>query len=247
MLFWTENDQQTLDQHLEASVSVTFAASVIDFYRNLKAPRLTGLDVDVLFPYRQPDVRAAMEAFYEKFFGDRRQRTFIIGINPGRHGAGTTGVPFTDPVSLDTHCRIPNAFAKRRELSAEFIEQLLDRFGGPTEFYRSFFITAASPVGFTRDGKNYNYYDDPKLRAAVRPFIVRMLRAQLEFGARRDVALVLGTGKNFDFLSRLNDEHAFFRKLDVVEHPRFIMQYRRRHVGRFLDKYESLLRPLSRE
>jgi hypothetical protein len=224
----------------------TFAASVIDFYRNLKAPRLAGLDVDVLFPYRDPDVRATMETFYRKFFDDRLPRVFIIGINPGRFGAGTTGVPFTDPVSLEAHCGIPNAFARRRELSAEFIEQLLDRFGGPAEFYRSFFITAASPVGFTRNGKNYNYYDNSKLLAAVKPFMVKMMRAQLDFGARRDVALVLGTGKNFDYLRRLNEEQSFFEKLVAVEHPRFIMQYRRPHVRRFLDKYESVLRPFSR-
>ena len=224
----------------------TFAASVIDFYRNLKPPRLTGLDVDVLFPYRDPNVRAVMEEFYRKFFSDRLQRVFIIGINPGRFGAGTTGVPFTDPVSLELHCGIPNAFQKRRELSAVFIEQLLDRFGGPAEFYTSFFITAASPVGFTRNGKNYNYYDNPTLLAAVKPFMVKMMKTQLAFGARRDVALVLGTGKNFDFLRRLNEEQRFFDSVVCVEHPRFIMQYRRTHVRRFLDKYEGLLRPLSR-
>ena len=63
---------------------------------------------------------------------------------------------------------------------------------------------------------------------------------------RRDAALVLGTGKNYDFLRRLNDEYEFFEKLEVVEHPRFIMQYRRPHVRKYLDKYEAILRPLSR-
>ena len=227
-------------------MSTTFATQVIEFYRNLKPPRLTGLDVDVLFPYRDPNVRAVMEEFYRRFFNDRLQRVFIIGINPGRFGAGTTGVPFTDPVSLELHCGIANAFQKRRELSAVFIEQLLDRFGGPAGFYKSFFITAASPVGFTRNGKNYNYYDNPALLAAVKPFMVKTMRAQLDFSARRDVALVLGTGRNFDFLRRLNEEQRFFEKLVCVEHPRFIMQYRRPHVRRFLDKYESVLRPLSR-
>src|SRR6185503_14517701 len=110
-------------------MSQTFATHVIDFYRSLKPPRLSGVDVDVLFPYRTADVRAVMEAFYRKFYDDQRERVFIIGINPGRFGAGTTGVPFTDPVSLEAHCGIPNAFQKRRELSAVFIEQLLDRFG----------------------------------------------------------------------------------------------------------------------
>jgi hypothetical protein len=227
------------------SLPTTFGSRVINFYRQLKPPRITGLDVKTLFPYKDRDVRASIEVFYTRFFADNNPRAFIIGINPGRFGAGTTGVPFTDPVSLE-QLGIANSMVKRRELSAIFIEQLLERLGGPASFYRSFFITAASPVGFTRGGKNYNYYDNPTLLAAVKPFIVRMLRTQLAFGARRDAALVLGTGKNYDFLRRLNDEYEFFEKLEVVEHPRFIMQYRRPHVRKYLDKYEAILRPLSR-
>jgi uracil DNA glycosylase superfamily protein len=223
-------------------VSGTFAARVIEFYEHLKPPRLPGLGVDVLFPYRDRVVRQCMAAFYRKFFDDNAPRVFLIGINPGRFGGGTTGVPFTDPVSLENHCGIANPFPKRRELSAEFIEALIDRFGGPREFYRRYFIGAVSPVGFTKGGKNYNYYDNPKLVAAVTPFIIRNLKAQLDFGTRRDVAVVLGTGKNFSFLKRLNEEEKFFEKLVAIEHPRFIMQYRRPHTARFLDKYEALLR-----
>lgn len=221
-------------------MNATFGSRVIEFYRHLKPPRLGALDVDVLYPYRDPAVMRVTSAFYEKFFDDRRKRVFIIGINPGRFGGGTTGVPFTDPVSLE-RAGIDNPFPKRRELSAEFIEAMIERLGGLREFYRSFFITAASPVGFTRDGRNYNYYDDPTLVAAVRPFIVRSLRTQLDFGARRHVAIVLGTGKNLAFLDRLNAEHRFFDTLVGVEHPRFIMQYRRPQVTSFLDKYEALL------
>ena len=218
----------------------TFGSAVIDFYRHLKPPRLGGLDVEVLYPYRDPAVMKVTSAFYEKFFDDSRKRVFIIGINPGRFGAGTTGVPFTDPVSLE-RVGISNPFPKRRELSAEFVEAMIERLGGLREFYRSFFITAASPIGFTRGGRNYNYYDDPKLVAVVRPFIVKSMRTQLTFGARTDIAIVLGTGKNFSFLQRLNDEQRFFDTLVSVEHPRFIMQYRRPHTARFLDKYEQIL------
>lgn len=219
----------------------TFGSRVVDFYRHLKPPRLKGLGVDVLFPYSDQAVMRVTSAFYRKFFGDTSQRVFLIGINPGRFGGGTTGIPFTDPVSLEKQCGITNPFPKRRELSAEFVEALIERFGGPGDFYRKFFITAVSPVGFTKDGKNYNYYDDPKLLAALRPFIVKNLRAQLAFGARRDVAVVLGTGRNFEFFSRLNAEQRFFERVLVIEHPRFIMQYRRPHTARFLDKYEALL------
>jgi uracil DNA glycosylase superfamily protein len=224
---------------------MTFAEQVIEFYRHLKAPRLAGSDIETLYPFRDPLVRQLVAAFYTKFFNDSSTRVYLIGINPGRFGGGTTGVPFTDPVSLELQCGIANPLPKRRELSALFIEALIERFGGPDAFYRRFFITAASPIGFTRNGKNYNYYDDPALLAAVRPYMVKMMRAQLAFGARRDVAVVLGTGKNYDFLTRLNAEQGFFERLEVVEHPRFIMQYRRPQVKRFVDKYETLLRPLS--
>lgn len=222
-------------------MSSTFALRVVDYYQRLKPPNLKGLEVDALFPYRDPPVREATSAFYGKFFDDSAPRVFLIGINPGRFGGGTTGIPFTDPVSLETQCGIPNSFPKRRELSAEFVEALITRLGGAKRFYQRFFIAATSPIGFTKGGRNYNYYDDPALLAAVRPFIVKNLRAQLAFGARRDVAVVLGAGRNYDFLRRLNDEQHFFDKLLVVEHPRFIMQYRRRRVDEYLDKYEALL------
>ena len=219
----------------------TFGSRVIEFYEHLRPPRLTGLGVDALFPFRDPLVRQCTTAFYRKYFADSKPRTFIIGINPGRFGGGTTGIPFTDPVSLEQQLGIPNPFPRRRELSAEFVEALIERLGGPGDFYGRFFISAASPVGFTKDGKNYNYYDSPKLLAALKPFIIRTFRGQLAFGARRDIAIVLGTGKNFDFVRKLNEEHEFFDRLESVEHPRFIMQYRRPHVNRFIDKYEALL------
>ena len=220
----------------------TFGSWVVDFYQNLTPPNLRGLGVATLFPYRDSAVMQCTSAFYRTFFNDSLPRVFLVGINPGRFGGGTTGVPFTDPVSLEAQCGIANPFPKRRELSAEFIEALIARWGGPRDFYRKFFITAVSPVGFTKDGKNYNYYDDTKLLAAVRPFMVKSLRAQLAFGARRDIAVVLGTGRNFEFFSRLNAEQKFFDKLLVVEHPRFIMQYKRPRVSDYLDKYERLLR-----
>jgi len=98
------------------------------------------------------------------------------------------------------------------------------------------------PSDSRRTGKNYNYYDDPKLFEALRPFIVKNLRVQLGFGARRDVAVVLGTGRNFEFFGRLNSEEKFFDKLlrrrtSTVHHA-----VQTAHVNDYLDKYEGLLR-----
>ncbi len=220
---------------------ISFGEQVIAFYRSLRSPALSRLGVAVMNPYADPEAIRCTTLFYRKFFPQTDPRLFIVGINPGRFGGGTTGVPFTDPVTLARQAGIPNQLPGRRELSAEFVEQVIDRLGGPGEFYRSFFITAVSPLGFTRNGLNYNYYDDPVLARRLEPFIVRSMRKQLRIGARRDVAVVLGTGTNFRAFSALNERYRFFERLEAVEHPRFIMQYRRKRVAEFLSKYERVL------
>jgi hypothetical protein len=144
-------------------------------------------------PYAIPEVRRYVERFLRKFFSDNRERVYVFGINPGRFGAGMTGVTFTDPVALERDCGIRNELAKRRELSSEFVYAFIERWGGAAKFYRRFFLTAVSPLGFTRGGINYNYYDDQRVFATLRPFIVRTLKAQLAVGAKRESAILLGT------------------------------------------------------
>ncbi|MEQ8425836.1 MAG: DUF4918 family protein, partial [Cyclobacteriaceae bacterium] len=172
-----------------------------------------------------------------KYYSDTHPRTFILGINPGRLGAGLTGIPFTDPVKLENDCGIPNSLSKKRELSADFIYQMIDAFGGKEKFYSKFYFGSVSPLGFTRDDKNLNYYDDPKLQHAVFPFILESLGAQIAFGLNRKVAYCLGEGKNFKFLSKLNTKEKYFDNIIPLAHPRFIMQYKRKKVHLYLDDY----------
>ena len=40
------------------------------------------------------------KTFYQKYYDDQQPRHLILGINPGRFGAGLTGIPFTDPKRL---------------------------------------------------------------------------------------------------------------------------------------------------
>jgi hypothetical protein len=72
--------------------------------------------------------------------------------------------------------------------------EFAERFGGPEKLFREFFFTAVSPLGFTKDGRNYNFYDDPSLFSATQPFILQSLRDQVSLGVSRNVALVLGSG-----------------------------------------------------
>lgn len=196
--------------------------------------------VAVMNPYRSALVRRLVHAFSAKFLGDDAARTLVLGINPGRFGAGITGITFTDPVALADFCDIPNHLPRRRELSSVFIYELISRLGGPAPFYRRFFLTAVSPLGFTRGGTNLNYYDEPKLVRALQPFIVRSVEQQIALGGRRDHAIVLGLGQNQRFVRELNARYGFFEHIHALEHPRWIMQYRRPHLERYLRKYADV-------
>lgn len=188
-------------------------------------------------PYAERRVKRYVRAFLDAYYNDNGERVLAVGINPGRFGAGVTGVTFTDPVALADFAGVPNDLPRRRELSSVFMYDFIDAWGGVEDFYRQFFLSAVSPLGFTAGGTNLNYYDTPGLQRAVTPFIATALEQQVALGCRRERAIVLGMGQNLKFLQQLNAELRLFRELVPLEHPRWIMQYRRRRVDEFLRKY----------
>jgi len=214
---------------------MTFAAQVLDFNRSLRPNWKLPSHVDLLYPYDNEATWQAMEAFYHKYYNDQQPRIAIFGINPGRFGAGVTGVPFTDPKKLVSECGIDNPFPKKPELSSEYVYMLVNRYGGPASFYQQFYITSLCPLGFTRDGKNYNYYDDKKLEKAVEPYILQHIESLLNMEVSPKVAFSLGKGKNMQFFERINKEHGFFEKVVPLPHPRWVMQYRRKRLQEFLE------------
>lgn len=221
---------------------MTFADHIIAFTRNLHPPDIAlPQGFEWLFPYDNPETMRALTTFYERYYSDDQVRTYLFGINPGRFGAGLTGVPFTDPVRLETECGIKNDFPKKPELSAAFVWQFIHAYGGPSTFCRDFYITSLSPLGFVKDGKNINYYDDRQLQKASEPFIVWNIRTQLDFGARREEAICLGEGQNFSFFQKLNATHGFFKEIVPLPHPRWVMQYRRKRIEEFIGRYLDVL------
>jgi uracil DNA glycosylase superfamily protein len=219
--------------------AATFGSRAVRFYGKLHAPAVPA-GVRVMNPYAEPRVRGYVRAFLTRYFDDNQPRVLVFGINPGRFGAGLTGVTFTDPVVLADVCGIANHLPRRRELSSIFVYAFIERWGGARRFYRQFFLTAVSPLGFTRDHTNLNYYDVPALARRITPFIIDGVRRQIALGSRTDHAIVLGMGQNMRFVKALNDQHGFFREIHALEHPRFIMQYRRKQLDRYLDKYASV-------
>ena len=51
----------------------------------------------------------------------------------------------------------------------------------------------------------------------------------------------MGPGKNLQFFERLNAEHRLFKTVVPLPHPRWVMQYRRRRVEEFVDRYVEAL------
>ena len=192
--------------------------------------------------HENSEVFLVITEFYRKYYSDARPRHMILGINPGRFGAGVTGIPFTDTVRLKEKSGLEIHGLKTYETSSVFIYEMIERYGGPEKFYSDFYISAVSPLGFTKTGlngkeKNFNYYDSKEMIQIISSFAVESILKQLEFGINRDICFCLGTGKNMKFLSDLNSKHGFFERIEPLEHPRFIMQYRSRQKDRYIDEY----------
>jgi Domain of unknown function (DUF4918) len=219
----------------------TQARAILDFYRNLR-PRFTpGKGIEIMNPYKDRAAWEVVEKFYSKYYSDGQPRALIFGINPGRHGAGVTGIPFTDPIRLAEKCGIANGLQKRGELSSEFVYLVIEASGGPAAFYGRYHFTAMSPLGFVREGKNLNYYDDKELMKAFEPFMLRCIRRQLETMPVFPVCYCLGEGENFKYFSRVNERYGFFKEIIPLPHPRWVMQYRRKKVGEYVKLYVETL------
>lgn len=226
----------------------SLAEKIIAFCSNLEFSGQLPAGVSIMNPFRENgEVPAVITSFYRKYYSDNKPRRIILGINPGRFGAGATGIPFTDTKRLKEKCGLSIGGLKTHETSSVFIYEMIERYGGCEEFYGDYFISSVSPLGFTRTGPagkevNFNYYDSKELLEAIRDFAVDSLKEQLGFGIKRDICFCLGTGKNHRFLSELNTTHHFFEKIEPLEHPRFIMQYRSRQKNFYISNYIKKLK-----
>lgn len=218
-----------------------FAESVMQYYRQLQPPTNLPDDVEVMNPYRNEATLEIAGKFYRKYYSDNVPRIMLFGINPGRFGAGVTGVPFTDPLKLEEICDIPNDLEKKAELSSRFINEMVMAYGGPEKFYAKYFISGVSPLGYLRDGINLNYYDIKGYKSMFEAYVVDQIREQLKFGIDQSVAYSIGKGLNIKYLNYINDKHSFFEKVLPLSHPRWVMQYRLKRKDEFIQEYLDVL------
>lgn len=97
------------------------ADKIITFNRELHYSDGLPEEFQVLNPFLEnTETLPVMERFYRKYYNDMNSRKFIVGINPSRHGAGVTGVPFTDTKRLESVCGITMHSAHTHEVSSVF-------------------------------------------------------------------------------------------------------------------------------
>lgn len=227
---------------------LTFAEKVISFNRSLALHLPLPPGIRVMNPFRE-NVHAleASSAFYRKYYNDNHMRRLILGINPGRHGAGVTGIPFTDTKRLEEKCGIRIEGLKTHEPSSVFVYEVIEAYGGVKTFYRDFYINSPSPLGYlimNDKGRevNYNYYDSRVLQNMLTDFMVDSIRKHISMGIITDRAYCLGTGKNYSYLNSLNEKHRFFGELIPLEHPRYVMQYRARFKHEYIRSFIKALK-----
>jgi len=222
---------------------MAFAEKVISFYKEIEFTGTLPAGISIMNPFREnPEVIPVITQFYSKFYNDNNARHLILGINPGRFGAGVTGIPFTDTKRLSENCGLSIPGVQTYETSSVFVYEMIEEYGGAENFYSQFYISSVVPLGFTSDNLkggvvNYNYYDSKKLTDSVYSFIIESLNKQLQFGIKRDVCFCLGTGENYKFILKLNSELRIFQDIIPLEHPRYIMQYKTKLKQFYINKY----------
>jgi len=220
----------------------TFADNIIEYNKNLAYIGELPAGFRVINPfYDNPEAVKVMEQFYRKYYTDSQQRKFIIGINPGRHGAGVTGIPFTDTKHLENVCGIRMQSVQTHEISSVFVYDMIAQYGGAELFYQDFFINSPFPLAIVREkevGKwvNANYYDDTSLLMMTEEFMITSLKGQITIGIDCSEVFVLGK-KNAIYISEMNKKANLFGRITVLEHPRYIQQYKSKDKQFYIDKY----------
>jgi hypothetical protein len=128
--------------------------------------------------------------FNETYYQNSYPKTVLCGINPGRNGAGKTGIPFLDFSSLSK--LVVSVEQTDSERSAQFFYDVVSEFGAK-EFYSSFYVTNISWVGYIKGNKNLNYYKLPEIPKA---FILEMFKYEMEEILPKTIIAMSGEVKN---------------------------------------------------
>lgn len=223
-----------------------FSDSVLEFNE-----WLTGISLGLFDNYKisnpfngqnKEQIKEITNVFYKKYYNDNNKRYLILGSSPARKGTATTGIPFEDASHIykETGIVIDNFYINKS--SSDFLYDVMEQYGGCEKFYKDFFMSFVCPLGIVNlnskgNEVNSNYYENKKLKNILYNFIVDSLKKQISFGINTSICYCIGSGENFKFLTKINEQYKFFDKIIALEHPRFIMQYNSKDRSKYLNKY----------
>lgn len=226
---------------------MTTSDELNDFNRSLDFKGKLPKDFKILNPFKDsPSAQKASKEFNDKFYSDSNQRRMILGVCPGRFGAGFTGVPLTDTHRLKDVCKINWPDNDSYEPSSVFFYDVIDAYGGPEKFYQDFYVNAVCPLGLVTLSEKHNwvnasYYENAEIKTIMDPFIQDTMKQQVSFNIKKDLVICLGKSDNYDYLKSLNSQNKYFEKVEAIEHPRYIEEYKKMDKPKYIDKYLELL------
>lgn len=218
---------------------MTYFEDVVDFYENFEIPAGLPDGVAIHNPFHDAQRRDAIERFYEKFFSDGNARIHLLGINPSKINQTSTGINYTDGFALEEFCGLQNGFSRGRELTSDFFYRVVLAMGGAEEFYARIFAWAMMPLSVTSSGGYVNYYDED-LEGALSDVV----RQNVKWTSERPStgrALIVGTGENKKVFENLDGTPFGYNDVKYLPHPRWIMQYNRNSVDKYVGQYVDAL------
>lgn len=112
-------------------------------------------------------------------------------------------------------------------------------------FYQQFYINSPFPLAIVKQSKtggflNANYYDSQQLFTMAEDFMIRSLQNHIDLGLITDRVVVLGK-RNAKYIHKLNQKANLFGEIQVLDHPRYIQQYKYKERDRYIDQYLQIL------
>ena len=227
-----------------------FSEMIFQFDQKLSNVKIDLPDLyKIINPYsdrNKKQVLQMVQIFYHKYFNDTNKRRLILGSSPARKGSAITGIPFEDALNLQKETGISIANFHVNNAASNFLNEVIDKYGGRIKFYHDFYLNFVCPVGICKINSkgnqvNCNYYENKQVEEMVTPLIISALKTQINFGIDTSVCYCIGSGQNYQELSKINKKWRFFQKIVPLEHPRFITQYHPEDKEKYLHKYLNSL------
>ena len=203
----------------------------------------------IINPYANNNdkIEDIINKFYNKFYNDNKKRRLILGSNPARRASAITGIPFEDAIHLqqETGVFIDNFYINKS--SSNFLYDVIEEYGGCDIFYKDFYMNFVFPLGIAKisskgNESNCNYYEINNHKEKIKNYIIDSIKEILKLNIDTSICYCIGSGKNYEYLLKLNIEYNFFKKIIPLEHPRFIMQYNSKNKDLYLKKYLDALK-----